>query len=76
MNSAVTGLHPWIGVRASKHVTVWTVAGYGTGGLLLSPGGGAAIKTDLSMPMAAAGCRNEGVAEDNRFRLAFKAEAL
>ena len=31
MTSAVTGLYPWIGFKASERVTVWTVAGYGAG---------------------------------------------
>ena len=39
MTSAVTGLYPWIGYKASERVTVWTVAGYGAGDLLLNPGG-------------------------------------
>ena len=38
VNSAVTGLYPWIGYKASERVTVWTVAGYGAGGLMLSSG--------------------------------------
>ena len=38
LTSAVTGLYPWIGYKASERVTVWTVAGYGAGGLMLSPG--------------------------------------
>ena len=34
---------------------VWTVAGYGAGGLILNPGTGAPIETGLSMAMAASG---------------------
>ena len=41
MTSAVTGLYPWVGFKASERVTVWTVAGYWAGGLLLDPGAGA-----------------------------------
>ena len=48
MTSAVTGLYPWIGYKASDRITVWTVAGYGAGGLLLNPGAGPAIETGLS----------------------------
>ena len=76
MTSAVTGLHPWIGFKASERVTVWAVAGYGSGGLLLSPGGGAPIETRLSMAMTTGGGRGELVAGDNGFGLAFKAERL
>ena len=59
MTSAVTGLYPWIGYKASERVTVWTVAGYGAGGLMLRPGAGAPIETGLSMAMAAGGGRGQ-----------------
>ena len=75
VTSGVTGLYPWIGYKANERVTVWTVAGYGAGGLLLSPSGGAGIETGLSMAMAAGGGRGELVAGDNGFGLAFKADA-
>ena len=32
--SSVTGLYPWLGYKATERVTVWGVAGYGSGGLL------------------------------------------
>ena len=47
VSSAVTGLYPWIGYKASERVTVWTVAGYGAGGLMLSPSAGTPIETGL-----------------------------
>ena len=64
--SAVTGLYPWIGFKPSERVTVWTVAGYGTGGLRLDPGGGAPIETGLSMAMVAGSGRGEIVAHGGR----------
>ena len=76
MTSAVTGLYPWIGYKASERVTVWTVAGYGAGGLLLNPGAGPAIETGLSMAMAAGGGRGQILGDGNGFGLAFKADAL
>ena len=76
MTSAVTGLYPWVGFKASERVTVWTVAGYGAGGLLLDPGAGAPIETGLSMAMAAGGSRGELMTSDAGFELAFKADAL
>ena len=76
MTSAVTGLYPWVGFKASERVTVWTVAGYGAGGLLLDPGAGAPIETGLSMAMAAGGGRGELMTSDAGFELAFKADAL
>ena len=37
--SSVTGLYPWLGYQATERVTVWGVAGYGVGGLRLTPAG-------------------------------------
>ena len=76
VNSAVTGLYPWIGYKASERVTVWTVAGYGAGGLMLSPGAGAPVETGLSMAMAAGGGRGQILGGGEGFGLAFKADAL
>ena len=76
VNSAVTGLYPWIGYKASERVTVWTVAGYGAGGLMLSPGAGTPIETGLSMAMAAGGGRGQILGGGDGFGLAFKADAL
>ena len=75
--SSVTGLYPWLGYQATDRITVWGVGGYGGGGLLLTPQGGPALESGLSMKMAAAGTRGElvtGVASG--FALAFKADAL
>ncbi len=75
--SSVTGLYPWLGYKATDRVTVWGVAGYGSGGLLLTPQGGPALESGLSMAMAAAGTRGELVAGGaGGFALAFKADAL
>ena len=75
--SAVTGLYPWLGYKVSDRVSVWGVAGYGAGGLLLTPESGPALESGLSMAMAAAGTRGELVAGGaGGFALAFKADAL
>ena len=75
--SSVTGLYPWLGYEATDRVTVWGVAGYGTGGLQLTPEGAPALESGLSMAMAAAGTRGELVAGGGGgFELAFKADAL
>ena len=76
VTSAVTGLYPWIGYKASEGVTVWTVAGYGAGGLLLNPGAGTPVETGLSMAMAAGGGRGQILGGGEGFGLAFKADAL
>ena len=75
--SSVTGLYPWLGYKMTERVTVWGVAGYGTGGLLLTPDSGQALESGLSMAMAAAGTRGELLAGGSSgFELAFKADAL
>ena len=75
--SAVTGLYPWLGYQATDRITVWGLAGYGAGGLSLTPDGGPALRSGLSMAMAAAGTRGELVAGGaGGFALAFKADAL
>ncbi len=75
--SSVTGLYPWLGYKVTDRITVWGVGGYGGGGLLLTPQGGPALESGLSMKMAAAGTRGELVAGGTSgFELAFKADAL
>ena len=75
--SAVTGLYPWLGYQVTDRVSVWGVTGYGSGGMLLTPEGGPALESGLSMAMAAAGTRGELVAGGaGGFALAFKADAL
>ena len=77
MASSVTGLYPWLGYRATDRITVWGVTGYGSGGMLLTLGGGPTLESGLSMAMAAAGTRGELVAGGaGGFGLAFKADAL
>ena len=76
VSSAVTGLYPWVGYKANERVTVWTVAGYGAGGLMLNPGAGPPIETGLSMAMAAGGGRGQILGGGEGFGLAFKADTL
>ena len=73
--SSVTGLYPWLGYQATDRLSVWGVAGYGSGTLSLTPEGGTALASDLGMALGALGARGElfGAAE---YGLAFKADAL
>ena len=73
--SSVTGLYPWLGYRATERLSVWGVAGYGSGTLSLTPEGGTALASDLGMALGALGARGElfGAAG---YGLAFKADAL
>ena len=64
-------------MEVTDRVSVWGVTGYGAGGLWLTPNGGPALRSGLSMAMAAAGTRGELVAGGaGGFALAFKADAL
>ena len=75
--SSVTGLYPWVGYKATERVTLWGVTGYGKGTLSLTPGKGAALKSGLSMAMAAASLRGDLAAlVKGGFGLAVKADAL
>ena len=77
VDSAVTGLYPWLGYQISERVSVWGVTGYGSGSLVLTPGDAAPLESGLSMAMAAGGTRGELVAGGaGGFALAFKADAL
>ena len=73
--SSVTGLYPWLGYQATERLSVWGVAGYGSGTLSLTPEGGTALASDLGMALGALGARGElfGAAG---YGLAFKADAL
>ena len=76
--SSVTGLYPWLGYQATDRLSVWAVAGYGSGTLALTPEGGTALESDLGMAMAALGARGElfGAGGAAGYGLAFKADAL
>ena len=75
--SSVTGLYPWLGYQVTDRLTVWGVTGYGKGALTLTPGEGTALKSGLSMAMAAGGLRGD-LADSlvGGFGLAFKADVL
>ena len=64
IEATVTALTPWAGYAVTERLSVWGAAGYGAGGLTLTPGDDAALKTDLKMMLAAAGARGMLVAGD------------
>ena len=73
--SSVTGLYPWLGYQATDRLSVWGVAGYGSGTLSLTPEGGTALASDLGMALGALGARGELLGAAG-YGLAFKADAL
>ncbi len=78
MTTSMTGFYPWVGYQLSDRVSVWGVTGYGTGSLSLTPNGGGALETGVSMAMSAVGTRSElaGSRATGGFSLALKADAL
>ena len=57
IEATVTALTPWAGYKVTERLSVWGAAGYGAGGLTLTPEGEPALKTDLGMMLAAGGAR-------------------
>ncbi len=62
----VTGVYPYAGLTLTDRISVWTSVGYGAGKLTLEPDGQAAITTDLTLAMGAAGIRSELLMRENK----------
>ena len=61
VESTLTGLFPYGRYEASDRVTLWGVAGYGAGDLVLTPKGQSAMRTDMELAMGAVGLRGVAV---------------
>ncbi|MDE0406324.1 MAG: hypothetical protein OXN81_00550 [Alphaproteobacteria bacterium] len=57
VESTLTGLYPWARYAMSERLSVWGVAGYGSGTLALKPENDAEIETDMDLAMGALGGR-------------------
>ena len=57
VSSTLTGLYPYGRYAVSERVTVWGVAGYGTGMLRLEPQGEAPMEADTDLALGALGVR-------------------
>ena len=55
--STLTSVHPYMQVRLGERAQVWGAAGWGRGGLEITPESGAMLEADLRNSMAAAGAR-------------------
>ena len=75
--SAVTAVHPYVGVDLSERLTAWTAGGLGLGGLTLTPEGAGALEADLALVLAALGARGRPVepAAGSGFSLAIETDA-
>ena len=78
IESTLTGIYPYGRYAASERVTVWGVAGYGAGSLVLKQEDDAAIETDMDLMMAAVGLRGVVVEapESGGPKLAVKSDAM
>ena len=78
VESTLTGLYPWGRYALNDRLSVWGVAGYGAGELVLTPKEKPPIETDMDLRMAAAGLRGvliEAPANDG-FELAVTSDGL
>ena len=78
VESMLTGIFPYGRYAVSERLSLWGVAGYGTGTQTLAPEGEAPIEADLNLGMVAAGARGEllAAAESGGVELAVKSDAL
>ena len=78
VESTLTGIYPYGRYAASERVTVWGVAGYGAGSLVLTQEDDAAKETDMDLMMAAVGLRGVAVKapESGGPELAIKSDAM
>ena len=72
----LTGLYPYAGAELDGQLSVWAVAGYGTGEVSVTPEGGSPRGADLSMRMGAAGLQSGWTvpAEGGALALAIKGD--
>ena len=75
VSSSLTGLHPYLGYNVTEGLSLWGVAGYGRGTLMLTPQAGSPYRTAMDQIMAGAGARGEVPAGDG-LSLAFEADVL
>ena len=67
---------PYASLRATEGVDVWGAVGYGSGTLRLTPGGEAAVETDIDWRMVSAGVRGELLGLESGPELALVSDAL
>ncbi len=59
MASSLTGLYPYAGFAITERLSLWGMAGYGQGDLMLTLKDGESYRTDMDLTMAAAGVRGD-----------------
>ena len=78
IETALTGVFPYGSYSVNERLTLWGVAGYGTGTQTFTAEGEASIETDLRLGLAAVGLRGELVtpAENGGVEVALKSDAM
>ena len=78
VESTLTGLYPYGRYEATERVTLWGVAGYGAGDLVLTPEGRSAMRADMDLMMGAVGLRGVAVEApaEGGVELAVKPDAM
>ena len=78
IESSLTGLYPYLRYALTERLSVWGVAGYGAGTLMLTGEGEDPIETDIDLTMGAGGARGEllSARETGGFALALETDAL
>lgn len=78
VSSTLTGVYPYGSYELSERLSVWGIAGYGSGRLTLTPAGAAPIEADMDLAMGALGLRGvlAPAPEDGGPELAATADAM
>ena len=61
IEGTLAGVYPYGRYAMSERLSLWGIAGYGEGSLMLTPKDGTPIETHMDLTMAAAGVRGEAV---------------
>ena len=77
-SGTLTSVHPYAQVEVTDRVALWGIGGYGTGDMTIAEKGGAPIKTDIDMTMAAGGVRGNFLetSSGDALDLVLKSDAL
>ena len=78
LDSTLNSIHPYLRYEMKEGLSVWGLAGYGSGHLTQTDDGARPIDTDIRMRMGALGTRSEllSASEGRGLGLALKADAL
>ena len=78
LDSTLNSIHPYLRYEMKEGLSVWGLAGYGSGHLTQTDDGARPIDTDIRMRMGALGTRSEllSASEGRGLDLALKADAL